>query len=413
MTRETKIGTGPRLVAVTVSLLCLLAAPQILSGRQDQGGAPPAQPDERTRALDLLKKAEYLQALPLFEDLVAHNPDDAVLHEGLGSCLVQKAGTLPQGEERRQMFIRARGELSEALRLGDDSQLVRVLLKIVPEDGSEPSFSDRHDVDAAMQEGEAAFARGDLDAAESAYRRALLLDPKQYYAALFIGDVNFRRTDVAAAAEWYGHAIAIDPSIETAYRYWGDTLLQDGKPDQALERYLDGIVADPYEAASWSGLVNYARLMKLKLAMPRILSPNTASRSGNATNITPDANALGKTDGTDSWIIYDATRALWKKEKFAKQFPNATAYRHSLAEETDALSRLADAVSERLKEGKIKGLEPNLSVLLKLKEDGLIESYVLLSAPDEGIVQDYRTYRDAHGDLLRLYITRYIVQKSQ
>jgi tetratricopeptide (TPR) repeat protein len=419
MTRKTELAIGPRLVAATISLLCLLAAPQLLPARQDQGAAPPVppapatQPDERATALDLFKKAEYLQALPLFEDLVARNPNDAVLHEGLGNCLMQKAATLPKGDDRRQLWIRARRELLEAQRLGDDTQIVRVLLTMLPEDGSEPSFSDRRDVDAAMQEGEAAFARGDLDAAESAYRRALLLDPKQYYAALFIGDVNFRRKDLAAAGNGYSMAIAINPDLETAYRYWGDALMQGGETDKALEKYLDGIVADPYEAPSWSGLVNYARLMKLKLGMPRIQSPNTVTQNGDATNITLDANALGKTDGTDSWIVYDATRALWKKEEFAKQFPNATAYRHSLAEETDALSRLADVVSERLKEGKIKGLDPNLSVLLKLKEDGLIESYVLLSAPDDGIAQDYRAYRDAHGDLLRLYITRYVVQKSQ
>ncbi len=419
MIRRTRIGTGPRLVAAASALLCLLVVPQLIQARQDQGAAPPvspaqpAQPDERATALDLYKKAEYLQALPLFEELVTRNPNDAVLHEGLGSCLAAKAATLPKGEERRQTWIRARQEMLEAQRLGDDSQIVRVALSLLREDGSEPPFSDRADVDAAMQEAEAAFARGDLDAAESAYRSALLLDPKQYYAALYIGNVNLRRKDMAAAGNWYGQAVAINPNIETAYRYWGDALLQSGDVNQALTKYLDGIVADPYEATSWSGLVNYARLMKLKLAMPRILSPNSVTQSGDATNITLDPSALGKTDGTDSWIVYDATRALWKKEKFAKQFPNATAYRHSLAEETDALSRLADVVSERLKESKIKSLEPHLSVLLKLREDGLIESYVLISAPDEGIAQDYRAYRDAHGDLLRLYITRYIVQKPQ
>jgi tetratricopeptide (TPR) repeat protein len=413
MTRKRKIGIGPRLLAAAAALLCLLVTPPLLRARQDQGSAPPPQPDERATAVDLYRKGQYLQALPLFEELVAQNPNDATLHEGFGSCLVEKAATLPQGEGRRQTRIQARKEILEAQRLGDNSQLVRVLLQMLPEDGSQPSFSDRHDVDAAMQEGEAAFARGDFDAAESAYQRALLLDPKQYHAALFIGDVNFRRKDMAAAGNWYGRAIAIDPDTETAYRYWGDALLQDGKPDQALEKYLDGIVADPYEAASWSGLVNYARLEKLRLGMPRIHSPNTVTQNGDSTNITLDANALDKADGSDCWIIYDATRMLWKKEEFAKRFPNEAAYRHSLAEETDALSRLADVVSEHLKDGKIKGLDPNLSFLLKLKEDGLIDAYVLLSAPDEGIAQDYRAYRDAHGDLLRLYITRYVVQKSQ
>ncbi len=407
------IGVGARRTAAIGALLWLMMIPRLLSARQDQAATPSAQPDERATAIDLYKKAEYLQALPLFEELVSLNPNDALLHEGLGSCLVQKAATLPQIEERRQMRIRARRELSEALRLGDDSQIVQVLLRMLPEDGSDPTFSDRQDVDAAMKEGEAAFAQSDFDAAESAYQRALLLDPKQYFAALFIGDVNFRRKDVAAAGEWYGRAIAIDPNTETAYRYWGDALLQDRKPDQALEKYLDGIVADPYEAASWSGLVNYARLQKLKLGMPRIQSPNNVTHTKDSTNVTLDAGALDKTDGSDLWTAYDLTRALWMQQKFAKQFPNETTYRHSLAEETDALTTLADVISENVKTGKIKSLEPSLALLLKLKEDGLIESYVLLSAPDAGIAQDYRAYRDAHGDLLRMYVTKFVIQGPQ
>jgi len=101
------------------------------------------------------------------------------------------------------------------------------------------------------------------------------------------------------------------------------------------------------------------------------------------------------------------------QQKFAKQFPNETTYRHSLAEETDALTTLADVISENVKTGKIKSLEPSLALLLKLKEDGLIESYVLLSAPDAGIAQDYRAYRDAHGDLLRMYVTKFVIQGPQ
>jgi len=45
----------------------------------------------------------------------------------------------------------------------------------------------------------------------------------------------------------------------------------------------------------------------------------------------------GKDDGSFAWISYGATRSTWRKEKFAKVFPNERAYRHSLAEEADAL----------------------------------------------------------------------------
>jgi Tfp pilus assembly protein PilF len=58
------------------------------------------------------------------------------------------------------------------------------------------------------------------------YKRALVLEPKLYEAALFIGDVYFKSADHANAAEWYGRAIAMEPDRETAYRYWGDSLMK-------------------------------------------------------------------------------------------------------------------------------------------------------------------------------------------
>ncbi len=80
-----------------------------------------------------------------------------------------------------------------------------------------------------MQQAEADFARGDLDKAREGYMRAYLLDPKQYYAALFMGDAYFKQHQPVFAGEWFSNAIKIDPNIETAYRYWGDALLGAGQ----------------------------------------------------------------------------------------------------------------------------------------------------------------------------------------
>jgi tetratricopeptide (TPR) repeat protein len=89
----------------------------------------------------------------------------------------------------------------------------------VPEDGGEMAFSGTAEVQAAMREGEAAFVKGDLDAAVAAYARALALDPHQYDAALFTGDVSFKKKDHEQADKWFARAVEIDPNRETAYRY--------------------------------------------------------------------------------------------------------------------------------------------------------------------------------------------------
>jgi tetratricopeptide (TPR) repeat protein len=85
----------------------------------------------------------------------------------------------------------------------------------VPEDGGEMAFSGTAEVQAAMQEGEAAFVKGDLDAAVAAYARALALDPHQYDAALFTGDVSFKKKDHEQADKWFARAVEIDPNRET------------------------------------------------------------------------------------------------------------------------------------------------------------------------------------------------------
>ena len=50
---------------------------------------------------------------------------------------------------------------------------------------------------------EADFARGDYDKARQGYIQAILLDPKNYGAALFLGDVYFKQGKLKdAIAQW-------------------------------------------------------------------------------------------------------------------------------------------------------------------------------------------------------------------
>src|SRR4030095_11749704 len=105
--------------------------------------------------------------------------------------------------------------------------------------------------DRAMEEGEAAFTRGDFDAAITAYSRAYKLDPKLYEAALFIGDIYFRKKDASRAGEWFTRAISIDPNRETAYRYWGNALMAAERTDEARDKYIEAVIAAPYSRMTW------------------------------------------------------------------------------------------------------------------------------------------------------------------
>ena len=106
-----------------------------------------------------------------------------------------------------------------------------------------------------------------------------------------------------------------------------------------------------------------------------------------------------------------ARRAAWTTndfEKFRREHPGEKAYRHSLREEAEALRRVVEAVRQQTKDGKVKQLDPSLAALVKLHDEGLLEAYVLLARPDEGIARDYPAYRKDNRDKLRRYLTDYV-----
>lgn len=107
------------------------------------------------------------------------------------------------------------------------------------------------------------------------------------------------------------------------------------------------------------------------------------------------------------WILYSGTRIGWRKEEFKKHFPQETQYRHSLAEEADALSITAQF---QLKPGaSLDSIDPDLAQLRRLYDAKMIEPYVLLNAADQGIAQDYAAYRAQNRSRLEAYLSEFVV----
>ena len=371
-----------------------------------------AQDDDRTRAFRLYKDAKYTEAVPLFEKLAAANPNDRDVLEALGLMTASQTAYLKDPEARKQARVRARELLLRAQSLGADSALLKWMLEaVVPEGGGDNSaFSTKKEVDDAMREGEEAFASGDLPKALEMYKRALLLDPKLYEAALFIGDVYFKSADHANAGEWYGRAIAMNPDRETAYRYWGDSLLKQGRFTDAGDKFVEAYLAEPYSRLSRAGFLNWGEKAHINLAHPSVDIPtNVTSSKDKNTTISLDANILTKNDKSGAaaaWMIYGIVRASWQTE-FAKQYPNEKTYRHSLKEEAAALR----GAIETLKNQKLdpKNIDPSLQVLQKLDKEGLLEPFILLALPDAGIAQDFPEYRRANLEKLRRYVKEYVL----
>jgi tetratricopeptide (TPR) repeat protein len=372
-------------------------------------------PAERQRAIDLFDANNFTEALPLLEKVAATNPNDREILSRLGFALFANSAGEKDPVARKKVRDRVRAILLKARSLGDNSAVTSMALEVLSRpDAGQISFSNIQAADAAVKEGEAAFVRGQLDQAIAAYKRALDADPLLYNAALFAGDAEFKKahgsTDPQfrnahfdAAGVWFAKAIAIDPNRETAYRYWGDALDTQGRTNDALDRFVEAIIADPYSRSPYVGLTQWAQRHKAQLGHPKIEPPNSTTTQGNQTTLNIDPRTLDSKDGSNNWLMYNLTRIAWSKSDFFKNYPAEKEYRHSLKEEAAALRMVAEACAKDLQSGKVKTLEPSLAMLVKLNQDGFIEPYILFAHPDQGIARDYPAYRAVNRDKLKRY----------
>jgi tetratricopeptide (TPR) repeat protein len=295
------------------------------------------------------------------------------------------------------------------------------MIETIPADGGEKArFSENTQADSLMGEAETAFSQGKNDEALNLYQKALQLDPKLYYAALFSGDVYLQKGDYANAEIWYQKAIAIDPGIETAYRYSATPLMKQRKYDEARERYIEAFITDPFSRLAAGGLEQWAQVTQKGLGHPKIDIPANVGKSADGnTTITLGAGDKDMEDGSFAWFAYGAQKALWQtgkdgklSENFRKAYPGETAYRHSLAEELAALKMTVTILKERMKDkdSKVKTLSPSLARLVELHDKDLLEPYILLARMDRGIAQDYRPYLEKNRAKLRQYVREYVIQ---
>lgn len=396
--------------------LSLLASAQLAveaRALRQQSGESIAEMEQRVETL--MDHQQYTDALPLLEKLVIAEPDKPKLHFYLGFALIGQAHNTSDATERKALRVRARAAFIRSKELGIKEPVVDALITSLPIDGSDgKAFSQNAEADRLMNEAEGFFSSGKLDDALANYQKALQIDPTLYAAALFSGDVYSQRGDFQNAEVWYQKAIAIDPTRETAYRYSATPFMKQRKFDTARDRYVEAFITEPYNNYTTAGLTQWAQVTGTRLAHPSIEIPTdvTFDEKGDAKiNLGLSALLGGKDDGSFAWIMYGTTRTDWHKQKFAKTFPGEKAYRHSLPEEAEALrSVISFATGDKDKKAKsAKSLNPSIAKLKKLDEEGLLEAYILLARPDDGIAQDHPAYLKQNRDKLRRYVVEYVL----
>ncbi len=392
--------------AVSLVLICLTGAFAVTTTNQADA--------ERKRAFQLFQDGKYVEAMPVFEKLAAATPNDREVIETLGFLVVTQSNYLKDPAARRQSRVRGRVLLARAEEMGANDNFLKYLLATVPENGGDDTtFSTKKEVEEAMRNGEAAFAKGNLDEAVKSYQLALLLDPNQYEAALFTGDVYYKSDRQDKAGEWFQRAVTINPDRETAYRYWGDSLMKQGKMNEARDKFIEAFIAEPYNRLASGCFAQWGKRNNISLAHPKIDIPTSVSPLENGKmNINLDPSVFkgdDKNGAGAAWMVYGMVRAAWATTGFAKEYPNEKVYRHSLKEEAAALRAVVAALSNQKKDDETKALDPSLQNLVKLERSGVLEAYILLARPDQGIAQDFAAYRSANKDKLRRYVVEYVL----
>ena len=398
--------------AAKLLLLACLATACSVAFARTQSTDDPETAALRKQALQLYRDSKFVDAMPLLEKLSNIKPSDFVVKEHWAYCILEYSKTITNTQERKAARRQARTLGLEAKKLGDEGELLQVLLSI-PEDGSDLKFSERADVDEAMKAAEASRAKGNLDDAKRGYLHVLELDPKNYDATVYVGDVYFSERAFNSAGEWFDKAIKLDPDKETAYRYWGDALGEAGKNGEAREKYINAVIAEPYTRPPWTALRRWTD--RTNQQFNAILLQNKSSVK-NATDkaVKLEDQPLKEANGEQAgWNAYEKVRQEWKDGKFKKQFPNEPAYRRTLKEEAEALDAMVavlapDAASLK----KAEKLDPALLALIQIDHEGLLEPFVLLNRADPEIAKDYPAYRAAHRDKLYQYVDKYVLTKN-
>jgi Flp pilus assembly protein TadD len=383
-------------------LLFLISLPPTAHPGVDTSDEP-----KRQTAISLFNQGKRLEALPLLEELAQKDPQDSEVLVALAASLVEHAATLSDADVAAKERFRARDLLQRAWGLGNTSPLeenLRQLLDELPANGA-IKFSDNPAVEQAMNAGEAAFARRDFDEALKSYSKALEVEPTNYTAALFTANTYDRKKDFAKASEWYERAMRLDPNVETAYRYYADMLAKQSNMSKARSMLIQAAVAEPYNKMVWReirawALINKTAFNLVYVGIPLPLKGNPAAAPREAPEL------------SSAWQTYYSVKSEWKNgRRFAKKFPQEAEYRHSLPEESEALTAAAKVLEKLKADTKTARLVADnpAALLLNLHEAGLIDPYVLFSLGDDDIAKDYVAYRAKNRDKLETYMDKFVI----
>jgi tetratricopeptide (TPR) repeat protein len=126
----------------------------------------------------------------------------------------------------------------------------------------------RHQAQQQLYMGIEAHEAGALDAAETAFKQAIALDPALTYAMNRLGNVYYQRHAFQQALAMYQRALDLDPDYVEARNNLGNTYMQLDMSDQAISELNKAILVDRESALTYYNMACvYARTHNLEKAI--------------------------------------------------------------------------------------------------------------------------------------------------
>ena len=202
---------------------------------------------EIDRVTELENRGQMDAAIVGWKGLLATNPDDARLHNNLGTALTRAgrpAEAIPEFEKALELdpeFLRAYFNLGRALLLAGRSDRAIVAF----EKGLQ---YDSESADLHYHLGLALASKNRIDEAKAEFARSLQINPQDANAHFALGVALASQGNEDAAITEYREALRLNPQNELTHINLGVALKEKGDLDGAIAEYREALRLDPKDA---------------------------------------------------------------------------------------------------------------------------------------------------------------------
>lgn len=259
-----------------------------------------------------------------------------------------------------------------------------------------------------FDQAEARFKEEKTREAIALYLRATEADPGFTDAWLYLGDCYFVLGELDKAETHFRKAISLEPSYARAWRFLSDNFAKGGKREEALTAALGAVGAEPDDFTAWGRVKDLWSAGKgqdlTRFRWPRVTRATFTQGSGKpqltltpVDGGTPEA-AAASAFNLMSGLAMAAVTKSGERPDWAQS---------PLRTEMQIWQSALEALEGKTKESKIPATDPSWKRLLSMHKGGDLAAAVLFLGFRESYRPDLEAWIKANPEGLRRFLDRY------